>query len=89
MNPAGELPTTWRISKELDMTDDDVQREVEANERRARDTEEVGVDENVLNEEDGDGNIVSNFIDSVFHPDEDTPGDEDHEYDDNTTAPQQ
>jgi hypothetical protein len=33
------------------MTDRDVQREIEANERRARDEEDVGVDEDVLADE--------------------------------------
>ena len=68
---------------------DDVQREIEANERRARDKEDVGVDENVLNDGDEDGNVVTNLIDSVFHPEENAPDEDAHEYDDNTTAPQQ
>jgi len=35
------------------MTDRDVQREIEANERRARDEEDVGIDEDVLADEAG------------------------------------
>ena len=70
------------------MTDDDVQREIEANERRARDKDEVGLDENVLNDRDEDENVVTDLIDSVFHPEDDSPDEEAHEYDDNTKKTQ-
>lgn len=49
------------------MSDRDVQREIEANERRARDEEDVGVEEDVLLDEenrDADGGLLSDLLDA-------------------------
>ncbi|HVL23685.1 MAG TPA: hypothetical protein VM450_06350 [Thermomicrobiales bacterium] len=62
------------------MSDRDVQREIEANERRARDEEDVGVDEDVLREDDNsDRGIFTRLLDV----DADDPNQE-AEFDDNT-----
>ncbi len=70
---------------------DDVQREIEANEARARDTEDVGLDEDFVNARDSDDDtFLENAIDSIFDRDNDAPDEQSHEYDDNTkTTPDQ
>jgi len=68
------------------MTDDSIEKEIEANQRRARDEEDVGLDENVLNREEGGGNFITDLADSIFNPDDNAPDEEAHEYDDNTEA---
>lgn len=68
------------------MTDDSVQREIEANQRRARDEEDVGIDENVLNEEEQEGTIFTDLVDDLFNPEDSAPDEEAHEYDDNTKS---
>jgi len=45
------------------MSDRDVQREIEANERRARDEEDVGVEEDVLVQEENSGGLLSDLFD--------------------------
>lgn len=68
------------------MTDDDVQKEIEANERRARDSEDVGLDEDYINERDERDNFVTDATDALFNPDEEGPDEMAHEYDDNTKS---
>lgn len=71
------------------MSDDPIQKEIEANEARARDADEVGVDEDHLNDQEEPGNLFTDMVDTLFHPeeaDDQAPGDTDHEYDDNTKS---
>ncbi len=68
------------------MNDDDVQKEIEANERRARDNEDVGLDEDYINERDERGNFVTDATDAIFNPDDEGPDEMAHEYDDNTKS---
>ena len=46
------------------MSDRDIQREIEANERRARDPEDVGIEEDVLRRND-DGTFLDDALDSI------------------------
>lgn len=46
------------------MTDNDVQREIEANERRARDEQDVGIEEDALRGND-DGTFLDDALDSI------------------------
>jgi hypothetical protein len=64
------------------MSDRDVQREIEANERRARDEEDVGVDEDVLRE---DENRDQGIFTRLFDVDDDDRA-KDAEFDDNTKS---
>lgn len=68
------------------MTDDDVQREIEANERRVRDREDVDLDEDYINERDENENFVTEATDAIFNPDDEGPDERAHEYDDNTKS---
>lgn len=47
------------------MSDRDVQREIEANERRARDEEDVGLEEDSLRDGDSDGTFLDNLADGL------------------------
>lgn len=47
------------------MTDRDVQREIEENQRRARDEQDVGLEEDSLREDEGSGSIVEDLVDSI------------------------
>jgi hypothetical protein len=67
------------------MTDDSVQREIEANQARKRDTEDVGLDEDVIVERDQEGTIFDDLRESVFG-DDDAPAEDNHEYRDNTKS---
>lgn len=67
------------------MSDDPVQREIEENQARARDTEDVGMEENVLVDRDQEGTIFDDLTDNILGDDE--PLDEQgHEYSDNTKS---
>lgn len=66
--------------------DDDVQREIEANERRARDTEDVGLDEDYITQRDEGDTFVEDAADTIFNPDDDGPDERAHEFDDNTKS---
>lgn len=71
------------------MTDDEVQKEIEENQARKRDTEDVGLEEDYIEDRDEGGNVFTDLVDTVFHPDkadDKAPGDMDHEYDDNTKS---
>lgn len=68
------------------MSDDPIQREIEANEARARDTEDVGIDENVLANRDQEGTVFEELTETALGDDDDEPGEADHEYDDNTKS---
>jgi hypothetical protein len=71
-------------NREAGMThDDDVQREIEANQRRARDEQDVGLEEDVLNDQDGgDGTILDDLGEAIFGNDEDDSRKREVEYDD-------
>lgn len=66
--------------------DDDIQKEIEANERRARDPEDVGLDEDYLNERDEGDTFAGDAADSLFNPDDNGPDERAHEFDDNTKS---
>lgn len=68
------------------MTDKDVQREIEANERRARDEQDVGLDEDYVENRDQEGNFITDAADTIFNPDDDSPDEREHEFDDNTKS---
>jgi hypothetical protein len=70
------------------MSDDPVQREIEANQARKRDTEDVGLDEDYIQDRDGEGNLVTDLVDTLFNPDEANSGNDgqDREYEDNTKS---
>lgn len=68
------------------MTDDEIQKEIEANERRARDPQDVGLDEDYINERDENGNFVTEATDAILNPDDEGPDERAHEYDDNTKS---
>lgn len=52
------------------MSDRDVQREIEANERRARDEQDVGMEEDVLQDKESDGSFVDNLAGGLLNPDD-------------------
>ena len=66
--------------------DDDVQKEIEANERRARDTEDVGLDEDYITQRDEGDTFVEDAVDTLFNPDADGPDERAHEFEDNTKS---
>lgn len=68
------------------MQDDDVQKEIEANQRRARDEQDVGLDEDYINDREQDDNFVTDAADTLFNPDDDGPDEQAHEFDDNTKS---
>ena len=70
------------------MSDDPIQKEIEANQARKRDTEDVGLDEDTLQERDGDGNFVTDIVDDLFNPEDSAESTDElsHEYDDNTKS---
>jgi hypothetical protein len=69
------------ICKEDPMSDDPVQKEIEANEARKRDTDDVGLDENALRQRDGDDDtLVGGLIDTALHPVDDEDDERDHEF---------
>lgn len=70
------------------MTDKDVQREIEANERRARDQQDVGLDEDYVENRDQEGNFITDAADAIFNPDDEHPDEREHEFDDNTKSSQ-
>jgi hypothetical protein len=47
------------------MTDRDVQREIEENQRRARDEQDVGLEEDVLRQDDDDGTFLDDALDAI------------------------
>ena len=68
------------------MTDDDIQKEIEANERRAREKQDVGLDEDYINDRDQEDNFVTDAADALFNPDDEKPDEKAHEFDDNTKS---
>lgn len=69
------------------MADDSVQREIEKNQARKRDTEDVGLDEDSLREQQPEeGNLLTDLVDTLFNPEDNARGvdGQDHEFDDNT-----
>lgn len=50
---------------------DDVQREIEENERRARDEQDVGLEEDVIERPGGDGTVLDDLDDGLFGDDDD------------------
>ena len=66
------------------MTDGDVQREIEANERRARPESEVGIDEEVLIQQD-DADDTS-LLDDLLDLGDEHDRTRDEEFSDNTKA---
>jgi hypothetical protein len=69
------------------MTDDSVQREIEKNQARKRDTEDVGLDEDSLRDQQPeDGNLLTDLVDTLFNPEDNAEGrdPQDHEFDDDT-----
>lgn len=88
MNPAKTLVTTRGVRnvKEGHMSDDSVQKEIEANEARVRDTEDVGVDENVVQQRDQEGTIFEDLTEDVLGDDDNVADEKAHEYDDNTKS---
>ncbi len=65
---------------------DDVQREIEANERRARDEQDVGVEEDILGQNDDDGTFLGNPLDAITGVSDDDSDKHDVEYGDNEGA---
>lgn len=49
---------------------DDVQREIEENERRARDEQDVGLEEDVVEGQGGDGTVLDDLDDGLFGDDD-------------------
>jgi hypothetical protein len=70
------------------MSDDPIQKEIEENQARKRDTEDVGLDEDHIQDRDGDGNFVTDIVDDIFNPEDAADGTDEmsHEYDDNTKS---
>ena len=66
------------------MSDRDVQREIEENQRRARDEQDVGLDEDVLRENDDSGGFLDDVLDSIPGIGDDDSEKRDVEYNDNT-----
>ena len=52
------------------MTDDSVQREIEANQARKRDTEDVGLEEDVIVDRDQEGTIFDDLKERIFGDDD-------------------
>lgn len=67
------------------MTDDSVQREIEANQARKRDTEDVGLEEDVIVDRNLEGTIFDDLKERIFG-DDDAPAEDSHEYRDNTKS---
>jgi hypothetical protein len=65
------------------MSDRDVEREIEENQRRSRDEQDVGLDEDVLRENDDDGGFLDNALDSIPGIGDDDSEKRDVEYNDN------
>jgi hypothetical protein len=65
---------------------DDVQREIEANERRARDQQDVGVEEDVLRQNDDDGTFLDDALDGIPGIGDNDSEKHDVEYGDNEGA---
>jgi hypothetical protein len=63
------------------MSDRDVQREIEANERRAREQEDVGIEEDVLLEEE---QRDSGLLSDLFDVDDEDDRTKEEEFSDNT-----
>lgn len=72
--------------KEDMMTDGDVQREIEENQRRARDKQNVGLEEDVLRQNEEPGNIVDDLVDSIPGIGKDDSEQHDVEYDDDNSG---
>lgn len=70
------------------MTDDSIQKEIEANEARKRDTEDVGLDEDYINDREGQDLLIEDLVETIFHPDKADPGNDgqEREYEDNTKS---
>lgn len=68
------------------MSDDPVQREIEKNQARNRDTQDVGLDEDYVNNRDQQDILIEDLVETVFNPDKADDGNDglDREYDDNT-----
>ena len=66
------------------MTDKDVEREIEENQARVRDTEDIGLDEDVLRERENenDGTILEDLGDAILGKD-DHSREREVEYNDN------
>ena len=62
------------------MSDRDIQREIEANERRVREQQDVGIEEDVLRDQEQEG-LVEEILDLGGDEDDRT---EEEEYSDNT-----
>lgn len=56
------------------MTDKDVEREIEENQARVRDKEDIGLDENVLRqrENERDGSLIDDLGDAIRGKDEES-----------------
>lgn len=69
------------------MTDKDVQREIEENQRRARDEQDVGLEEDILEQDRQEGNttILDDLGDAIFG-DKDDSRQQEVEYEDNNTS---
>jgi hypothetical protein len=65
------------------MSDRDVQREIEENQRRARDEQDVGLEEDVLRDNDDGGGFFDNVLDSIPGLGDDDSEKRDVEYNDN------
>lgn len=68
------------------MTDKDIQREIEENQRRARDEDEVGLEEDVLEQDRQDNTTIIDDLGDAIFGDKDDSRQQDVEYDDNTKA---
>jgi hypothetical protein len=73
-------------SKEDRIMDDDIQKEIEANQARARDKRDVGLDENYIQDREQGDNFVTDAADAIFNPDDEKPDEREHEFDDNTKS---
>ncbi len=64
------------------MTDKDIQREIEENQRRARDEDEVGLEEDVLEQDRQDNTTIIDDLGDAIFGDKDDSQQQDVEYDD-------
>ena len=69
------------------MTDHDVEREIEENQRRSRDEQDVGLEEDVLRQNDSDGLSLDDVIKSIPGIGRDESEEHRTEYDDDTKQP--
>lgn len=84
LQDSNDDPMPFR-SKEGPVADDSVQREIEANQSRKRDTEDVGLEEDVIVDRNQEGTIFDDLKERIFG-DDDAPAEDSHEYRDNTKS---